>query len=121
MFIIGNYKHLSKFKIDPWELLLGKKMSGSWNKKFDYDTNFKKFYSHLKNFNLDKYFGNKIYRLEEINKAIKDLKNGKIIMMYLNGISNIIRVLVQVLLKNLKNISKKRRLLILSLLLNVVI
>ncbi len=79
LFIIGNYKHMSKFKIDPWELLLGKKISGSWNKKFDYDASFKKFYSYLNNFSLDKYFGNKIYKLKEINNAIKDLKNGKII------------------------------------------
>ena len=32
------------------------KISGSWDKKFDYDINFPKFNNYLKKFNIDKYF-----------------------------------------------------------------
>ena len=58
---------------------LWKKISGSWDKKFDYDINFPKFNNYLKKFNIDKYFGNKVYKLDELTTAIKDLKKGKII------------------------------------------
>ncbi len=79
LFIVGNYKHSTKFNIDPWEFLFGKKISGSWNKKFIYDFNFKKFNRHLNKLDLNEYFGNKTYKLNEINRAVQDLKKGKII------------------------------------------
>ena len=77
--VVGNYKHDSKLKIDPWQLLYGKKISGSWNKKFDYDNYFDIFSKYLKKFKINKYFGKKIYKLNQLNLALKHLKNGKVI------------------------------------------
>mgnify|MGYP006125151533 CR=1 FL=1 len=79
VYVIGNYKHNLKLKIDPWQLLYGKKISGSWEKKFEYDNYFKTFSKYLKKFKINKYFGSKIYRLNELNLALKDLKYGKVI------------------------------------------
>jgi len=69
-----------KIKIDPYDLILGKKIYGSWGG----DINFKK-HLHLlikiiKFFKkIENVFFKKFYKLEEINTAINDLKNGKII------------------------------------------
>ncbi len=79
VFVIGNYKHGTKIQIDPWQLLFGKKISGSWEKQFNYDKHFNKFEKYLKKFNSNYFFGKKIYSLKKINSAIKDFKNGKII------------------------------------------
>ncbi len=79
VFIIGNYKNNTMLKIDPWQLLYGKKISGSWEKKFNYDKNFKLFEKYLKNFKCKYLFGNKIYNLDEISIALEDFQKGKVI------------------------------------------
>ncbi len=79
VFVIGNYSHKSKVNIDPWQLLFGKSMLGSWKKKFIYDNHFKSFEKSMKNFNKNIFFGKKVYPLKDINLAIKDFKEGKVI------------------------------------------
>ena len=64
-----------KIKIDPYELISGKKIIGTWGGSFNPDLDVKKFHKILKSKLIDLMI-TKIYRLEEINEAIDDLKNG---------------------------------------------
>ena len=71
-------KNNEKLKIDPYELIKGKKILGSWggktNPEKDIQRYFKLIKPQLKNLSL---LTNKIYKLNKINQAIKDLSNGK--------------------------------------------
>ena len=77
--LIGNYKNATVLNIDPWFLLFGRKILGSWSAKFNYDIHYKKYFHFFKKFNYNLIFGRKIYKLDTIQKAIDDLKEGKII------------------------------------------
>lgn len=77
--IIGNYPPSKKININPWNFIMGKNMTGSWQNQISYDQMFSLFYKNFKDFNSNLYFGKKIYKLEEINQAIKDFYNGKTI------------------------------------------
>ena len=77
--IIGNYPHNLKVKLNPWHFIMGKIVSGAWVDEFNYDEKFSNFYSKFNKFNWKKYFGKKIYNLDNINLAINDFKNGKVI------------------------------------------
>ena len=78
VFVIGNYKHKTKIRIDPWQLLFGKNI---WilGKQFNYDRHFNQFEKYLKKFNTSYFFGKKIYSLNKINHAIRDFRSGKVI------------------------------------------
>ena len=71
-------KFNDKIKIDPHDLIKGKKIFGSWggntNFKRDIDYYVKVYVNNLKF--ITKSF-NKIYKLDNINSAFKDLKNHK--------------------------------------------
>ena len=58
---------------------MGKVVSGAWVDEFNYDDKFSNFYNKFSQFSWKKYFGKKIYNLDNINLAIKDFKNGKVI------------------------------------------
>ena len=77
--IIGNYPFNAKVKLDPWSFIMGKVVSGAWINKFNYDDSFSNFYEKFIEFKWKKYFGSKIYNLNNINHAINDFKKGKVI------------------------------------------
>ena len=69
-----------KIKIDPCDLIKGKKIFGSWGGDIDYEKNCQKIFKIIKGIkNFDKIFNEKIYNLNNINKAIQDLKNEKVL------------------------------------------
>ena len=79
LIIVGNYKYKKKFNIDPWQILYGKNIVGSWNKKFDYKKKFKIYEKLSKKLNSNLIYGKKIYSLRNFSKALEDFKKGKVI------------------------------------------
>jgi Zn-dependent alcohol dehydrogenase len=77
--IIGNYKNNKYLVTNPWQLLYGKQISGSWIASFNYDLHFKKFEKAIGKLNFKLLFGNRTYSLNKINSAINDLKKGRVI------------------------------------------
>ncbi len=77
--VIGNYPKGNFLKIDPWHIIQGKSLLGAWNDTLNFDKKFRKFEKKTKNKNLNFFFGDKIYKLTDINKAINEFKKGKII------------------------------------------
>ena len=70
----------NKIKLDPFDLILGKRISGSWGGNTKFKKNLPFMRKIIKNFkNIDKLFFSKQYSLNEINKAIRDMKTGKVI------------------------------------------
>ena len=67
-------------KLDPFDLIKGKKIQGSWGGKSQLDKDISRFYNLHKSgkINLNKIY-TKIYSLNEINYAIDDMKKGKIV------------------------------------------
>jgi len=69
-----------KIKLDPFDLIKGKKIFGSWGGGLDYEKDCSKIFkifTDIKNF--DKIFKDTTYNFNEINLAIKDFKNGKVL------------------------------------------
>ncbi len=69
-----------KIKINPFELIKGKKIYGSWGGNVNYDKQKKiifKFFKKIRNY--DKIFLEKEYNLQKINFAIQDLKQKKVL------------------------------------------
>lgn len=79
--MIGNTKknHISKVK--TWNIIMGKNLCGAWMNNKPFDENFKKFeLIFLKNIKIiKKILKLKIYKLKNINSAINDFRDGKII------------------------------------------
>lgn len=78
--IAGNPPKNDKIKLNPYEFIFGKKIQGFAgdevliNKNLDLFTKILNFHSKC---NLNRFF--KSYKFKDINKAIKDFKNGKVI------------------------------------------
>jgi S-(hydroxymethyl)glutathione dehydrogenase/alcohol dehydrogenase len=69
-----------KIKLNPFDLIKGKKIFGSWGGDIDYEKNSSKIFKIFRKIkNFDKIFNEKLYDLDQINLAIKDLKNGKVL------------------------------------------
>jgi S-(hydroxymethyl)glutathione dehydrogenase/alcohol dehydrogenase len=69
-----------KIKIDPYDLILGKKIFGSWGGNINFKKHLYLLIKIIKFFkNIESIFFKKFYKLEEINNAINDFKSGKII------------------------------------------
>tara|TARA_B100000989_G_scaffold283614_1_gene249651 strand:- start:6733 stop:7761 length:1029 start_codon:yes stop_codon:yes gene_type:complete len=69
-----------KIKIDPFEFIKGKKIIGSWGGVKNYDNESKSIFKILNKIkNFEKIFNSDIYSFENINKAVKDLKNNKVL------------------------------------------
>lgn len=69
-----------KIKIDPFDLIKGKKIFGSWGGDFDYEKNSLKIFKIFKKIkNFEKIFQEKLYNFNQINSAIDDLKKGKVL------------------------------------------
>ena len=77
--VVGNYEKKLVSKLDPWHIIEGKTLKGAWNNEINFNKKFPKLQKIFKKLKTDFYFSNKIYRLEEINKAIADFKKGKVI------------------------------------------
>ena len=67
-------------KIDPFELILGKKIEGSWGGGVYPDTHLPVIANKTsKNRNFCDFYKSKYYTLDEINLAIEDLKSGRVL------------------------------------------
>ncbi len=77
--IIGNPEPNKKIILDPWQFILGKSILGAWNSNQSFEKKFYKFLDIFLKSNVHKYFSSKIYKLDEINKAFRDLKSGKVL------------------------------------------
>tara|TARA_Y100000816_G_scaffold287987_1_gene271693 strand:+ start:196 stop:1197 length:1002 start_codon:yes stop_codon:yes gene_type:complete len=73
-------KYGDKIKIDPFNLIIGKKIQGTWGGGINFKKDLNKLTSIIKkNKNIDDIFFNKVYNLNKINLAVNDLKIGKVI------------------------------------------
>ena len=69
----------SKISIDPHELIIGKKITGSWGGSVQPDRDFKRFSKILKKLKFNtKLINSKVYKLDNINLALKDFKSKKV-------------------------------------------
>jgi len=78
--LAGNIKRGLKIKIDPYDLIFGKKIYGFSGNDISLEKNLKRYNQLLNkiNFNkLRKIF--KVYKFKNINRAVDDFKNGKIL------------------------------------------
>ena len=67
-----------KISFDPYEFIKGKKLEGSWGGKVKFNRDLKNLIKLISKFKFnEKIYFRKIYKLNEINKAITDFKNGK--------------------------------------------
>lgn len=73
-------KKNQKIQLDPFDLIKGKNIRGSWGGKCNLDKDISRFYNLHNNgkINLNK-LHTKIYPLKKINNAINDMKTGKIV------------------------------------------
>ena len=77
--IAGNLSHGEKIEIDPFDLIKGKKIIGTWGGETDPDEDIPKYmdmYSKSK-IKLNKLITN-LYKLEDINEAFSDLEKGSV-------------------------------------------
>ena len=69
-----------KISIDPFELIKGKKIYGSWGGEVDYLKQKKTLFKIFKGIkNVEKIFMDNIYSFNNINRAISDLKSNKVL------------------------------------------
>jgi S-(hydroxymethyl)glutathione dehydrogenase/alcohol dehydrogenase len=75
--IIGNAHHGISVNLDPKHFNMGKNLLGTWGGNNNPDIHFSR-YCNLVNYNLLNLnsLTNKIYNINQINQAIKDLENG---------------------------------------------
>ena len=72
-------KKNDKISLDPHQLIKGKNIKGSWGGNFNPDKDIKKLLKIFKKGKIDlKILTRNVYKLKHINKAIKDLKSGKV-------------------------------------------
>ncbi len=73
-------KFNSKIRLDPFDLIVGKKIHGTWGGNINFKKDLNTLIKIIKNFkDINNFFFNKIYNLNQINSAIKDFRNGKVI------------------------------------------
>jgi Zn-dependent alcohol dehydrogenase len=77
--VVGNYDKKLISKLDPWHIIEGKTLKGVWNNEINFNKKFHKMQKAFKKIETNFYFSNKIYKLGEINQALKDFKKGKVI------------------------------------------
>ncbi len=69
-----------KIEIDPHELISGKSISGTWGGSSNLDKDINKFNKFFRKNKISlKVFFSKVYKLDKINNAFKDLENGNIL------------------------------------------
>lgn len=78
--IAGNTEKGQKINLDPYDIIFGKKIIGSIGGDINIEKNLSLFSKILKKFPLLKnFFSKKKYKLKDINLAINDFKNGKVL------------------------------------------
>ncbi len=77
--VVGNYDKKLFSKLDPWHIIEGKTLKGAWTHEISFKNKFKKLENIFKKLKTSFYFSNKVYKLNDINKAINDFKSGKVI------------------------------------------
>jgi S-(hydroxymethyl)glutathione dehydrogenase/alcohol dehydrogenase len=79
--IFASHPHKNeRLKIDPFDLILGKKIEGSWGGLVKFDRDIKYLVKIIKKYkNIHKIFFNKTYYFNAINIAIRDMRLGKVI------------------------------------------
>ncbi len=76
----GNVKFGKKFKIDPYDIIFGKKIVGTVGGDISIKENLSLFEKIIKkNTLMKKYFLKHQYNIDNINKAFKDFKSGKVL------------------------------------------
>jgi Zn-dependent alcohol dehydrogenase len=79
MIVVGNYPKNISTLLNPWNIIEGKTLKGAWNSDINFKNKFSKLEKIFHNLETDFFFSGKEYMINEINKAFKDLKNGKVI------------------------------------------
>jgi Zn-dependent alcohol dehydrogenase len=79
MIVVGNYPKNISTLLNPWNIIEGKTLKGAWNSDINFKNKFSKLEKIFHNLETDFFFSGKEYKINEINKAFKDLKNGKVI------------------------------------------
>ena len=79
--IFASHPHKAdKIKLDPFDFIKGKQIYGSWGGEVNFEKSSKKIFKLFKSIkNIEKLFKEKTYTLDEINKAIQDLKNNRVL------------------------------------------
>lgn len=78
--IIGNARFGEILELDPRELNMGKRILGTWGGDNNPDRDFPKYIDLVSSGKLDlSLFTSDIYKLEDVNKAIDDLEDAKVI------------------------------------------
>ena len=77
--VVGNYQKKLLSKLNPWHIIEGKTLKGAWNNEINFKNKFSKLQNIFKKLKTDFYFSNKVYKITEINRAIKDFRKGKVI------------------------------------------
>jgi D-arabinose 1-dehydrogenase-like Zn-dependent alcohol dehydrogenase len=79
MIVVGNYPKNINTLLNPWNIIEGKTLKGAWNSEINFKKNFSKLEKIFNKLETDFFFSEKEYRINEIHKAFKDLKKGKVI------------------------------------------
>ena len=82
--VIGNYKNKQMIRLNPWDIILGTTLMGAWNDNKSFDKKFKKLEKTIKNNQLEHFFSDRVYKLNNILDAIKDFKKGTVIRPLIN-------------------------------------
>jgi len=76
---VGNYKVGLNVKINPWNVIEGKTLKGVWNSDINFNNKFDKLQKVFNKISTNIFFSDRIYKLIDVNRAIKDFKKGKVI------------------------------------------
>lgn len=77
--VIGNARHGEYISLDPGQFNAGKQLRGTWGGDTHPDRDFPRYCKLLRSGKLKlDLLTSKVYRLREINEALKDLKTGKV-------------------------------------------
>ncbi|MAE43043.1 alcohol dehydrogenase [Candidatus Woesearchaeota archaeon] len=78
--VVGNAHHGETLNLDPHQFNLGKSILGTWGGDNDPDEDFSKYIEFVTSGKIElSNFTSKVYDLENINKALDDLENGKVL------------------------------------------
>jgi 2-desacetyl-2-hydroxyethyl bacteriochlorophyllide A dehydrogenase len=77
--VVGNYQKNTSLLLNPWDIIEGKTLAGAWNSEINFKKKFLRLEKIFNKLDTNFFFSGKKYKLNEISKAFKDLKNGKVI------------------------------------------
>lgn len=77
--LAGNLPNGQQISIDPFDLIKGKRIMGTWGGETKPDADIPNYVDHFFSNRLDlSFFTSDIYRIDEINDSFKDLESGKV-------------------------------------------